>query len=166
MERDGVLNGLILDADTNCIRIGVGATGWMEIVFDNIDEGVLNPETDVLVFSAEKVEGPKDCKRIIGSVNGFIVTNTVDEDTDNAWYKICSISVNDDGHYCAIIGFSNADTREIGKGKYKWNAVLVTDPEYDEHGAIIVDDEDDVVPIYLDGERPDMIVEEVGYVVQ
>lgn len=49
----------------------------------------------------------------------------------------------------AIINFSNADTRELDVGKYRYNLRLVTDPEYDGDGNVIcLDDTDNVITLY------------------
>lgn len=51
----------------------------------------------------------------------------------------------------AVLLFSNADTRDIPVGSYKYNLRVVTDPEYDEHGQVICSDAtDNVLSVYND----------------
>lgn len=49
----------------------------------------------------------------------------------------------------AVIRVSNQDTRDLEPGKYKWQLRFVSDPEYDDAGNIIAnDDADDVVSMF------------------
>ena len=48
----------------------------------------------------------------------------------------------------ADLRLTNADTRDLAPGEYAWNARIVTDPELDEDGLIVCeDDADEVVSI-------------------
>lgn len=49
----------------------------------------------------------------------------------------------------AHIRLAAEHTRDLEPGRYKWNLRLVEDPEYDEDGNIIADDEqDDVLTVF------------------
>lgn len=49
----------------------------------------------------------------------------------------------------ANIRLTSAHTRDLPAGRYKWNLRLVSDPEYDENGNVIVEDEsDNVVTVF------------------
>lgn len=51
----------------------------------------------------------------------------------------------------AEVHFTNADTRELAAGSYKYNLRVVTDPEYGANGDVIcADDSDNVLSIYND----------------
>lgn len=51
----------------------------------------------------------------------------------------------------ALLLFSNADTRDLPTGSYKYNLRIVTDPEYGENGLVIcADATDNVLSIYND----------------
>ena len=45
----------------------------------------------------------------------------------------------------AEIRLANRHTRDVPAGNYKWNLRLVSDPEYDENGNIIADEDSDNV---------------------
>ena len=58
----------------------------------------------------------------------------------------------------AVLLFSNADTRDIPVGSYKYNLRVVTDPEYDEHDQVICSDAtDNVLSIYNDLPKFDLL---------
>ena len=47
--------------------------------------------------------------------------------------------------------FTNADTRDLPAGSYKYNLRIVTDPEYDDNGSVVcADNTDNVMSIYND----------------
>lgn len=49
----------------------------------------------------------------------------------------------------ALLLFTNADTRDLPAGSYKYNLRVVTDPEYDENGLVIcTDTTDNVLSVY------------------
>ena len=49
----------------------------------------------------------------------------------------------------ALLSFTNADTRDLPAGSYKYNLRVVTDPELDENGLVICADQtDNVLSIY------------------
>ena len=49
----------------------------------------------------------------------------------------------------ALLLFTNADTRDLPAGSYKYNLRVVTDPELDEKGLVICADQtDNVLSIY------------------
>lgn len=162
-DRTGIINGLILDAHTGNIRIGTGATGWFTAVFHNADAGTIDTEKDVVLFI---VANGNTNRTIRSYVNGVYAERAVNDIAPNVdLKKLFSVSVNDDGEYECVIGLNNEETRKLSVGKYYWNAILVTDPEYDDDGMPIADTSDQVIPFFINGERPTLSVEEVGYVV-
>lgn len=61
----------------------------------------------------------------------------------------------------AMLRFTNADTREMAAGSYKYNLRIVTNPEYDADGNVIcVDDSDNVLSVY--NELPKFEILEAG----
>ena len=49
----------------------------------------------------------------------------------------------------ALLLFTNADTRDLPAGSYKYNLRVVTDPEYDENGLVAcADTTDNVLSVY------------------
>lgn len=161
-ERTAIINGLIVDPATGNIRIGVGATGHFRIELDGVESGAINTDTDIVIFSAEETVGEE--RVVIHSFHGHSIEDKY-EAKKKIFHKVFPISVDEDGTYFTDISLTNTDTRAMGTGTYLWNATIVTDPEYDEDGKPIVDDMDCVVPIYLNGDRPEMLIEEVGYIV-
>lgn len=58
----------------------------------------------------------------------------------------------------ALLLFTNADTRDLSAGSYKYNLRVVTDPEYDENGLVIcADATDNVLSIYNDLPKFDLL---------
>lgn len=161
-EMTKIINSMVIDPNTGNIRIGVGATGHFRIAFEDISADALNPDTDIVIFSAQETKG--EDRVVITSFHGIPITDTFTADK-KVFHKLFPVNQDEDGTFYADISLTNADTRAIGVGEFLWNATLVTDPEYDDDGNPIVDDADSVAPIYLNGDRPHMTVEEVGYVV-
>lgn len=61
----------------------------------------------------------------------------------------------------AILTFTNADTRGLRPGMYRYNLRIVTDPELDEKGNVVcLDDTDNVISVY--NEMPRFWVKEAG----
>lgn len=61
----------------------------------------------------------------------------------------------------AHIRLATKHTRDLEPGKYKWNLRLVTDPEYDENGNIMLQDiNDDAMTVFgpENSEIPDIIL--------
>lgn len=61
----------------------------------------------------------------------------------------------------ARIRLATKHTRDLEPGKYKWNLRLVTDPEYDENGNIMLQDiNDDAMTVFgpENSEIPDIIL--------
>lgn len=53
----------------------------------------------------------------------------------------------------ATIELCNHDTRDIEPGNYKWQLRIVTDPEYDEDGNVVVEDCSDMVISVFSGDK-------------
>lgn len=45
----------------------------------------------------------------------------------------------------AVVRLTNKDTRDLPAGRYKWQLRFVSDPEYDEDGHVLANDDDDNV---------------------
>lgn len=125
------LNALRLDTETGAITLPCGGTGRFTMDL-TVPEGIaLTPGTDVAVLGI----GQKD------------------EDNPQAYVAIsrmeCAIRQRTDGSLYVLVEFVNADTRTIAPGTYAWDLTIVTDPERDANGMVIVDDaSDNVYPVY------------------
>ena len=53
------------------------------------------------------------------------------------------VEIDADGY--ANIRLANRHTRDVPAGNYKWNLRLVSDPEFDENGNVVVDEDSDNV---------------------
>lgn len=58
----------------------------------------------------------------------------------------------------ALLLFTNADTRDLPVGSYRYNLRIVTNPEYDEDGLVICNDAtDNVMSIYNELPKFDLL---------
>lgn len=62
---------------------------------------------------------------------------------------------------CIVVHLTNADTRMLQAGKYRWDIRLVSNPEYDEDGSVRCDDDSDEVLSVFSGNGNGMPVFEV-----
>lgn len=141
-ERVSLVNGLLLDRKTGNIRMGRGATGWFAVYLSGIAESSIDTNTDIVLFIIAK-----------------------NNESESILKKRFPIDLAEDGRYEINISLTNAETRDIDIGKYVWNGIIITGPEYDADGNVIVEDSDCVVPFYIDGDRPTFSMEEVGHIV-
>lgn len=125
-------NALSVDATTGTIVLPVGGTGSF-IAHIVQGEGVeIYPQNAVVIFAVSDM-------RWVGTQQhrAEIIKKELDILTDE-----------EDGLYVQV-NLENADTRNLKPDTYCWDLTLVTDPERDEEGNVIVrDDTDSVVPIF------------------
>jgi hypothetical protein len=65
----------------------------------------------------------------------------------------------------AHIRLANRHTRDLPEGRYKWNLRMVSDPEYDENGNVIADEDSDNVMTVFGPENadiPDFVIRRTG----
>lgn len=106
-----------MDAKTRKITCPIGDTGLFVVTLaDANGDALAEPITGVVIFAvATKTYTP-----VFHKVAG-IVNNT------------------------ATIQLTNADTRALTRGEYRWDVRVVTDPEYDTDGNVICQDTTDEV---------------------
>lgn len=140
---------LSLNTDTGEIRLPVGGTGGFIARLRLKDGATVDPANSIVLFAASN-------SRDIASRfhhAAFIK-------------KELPILEDEDGLY-VYVSFVNADTRKLTPGHYVWDLTLVTDPERDEFGTVIVeDDSDNVIPIFAKtGKMPAFVLCEVTVIV-
>lgn len=119
----------ILDADACTLRMPTGATGWFTLGLGDITEMGVDIANTVAVFGIgrKQEENPKAY--------------------DWIFRQAFPLSEGEEGIEVQV-QLTNADTRSIVPGSYVWEVTLVTDPETDAEGHVIVaDDSDTVYPI-------------------
>lgn len=140
------LNSLRLDVETREIRIAQGATGYFRV--DLLTDGTLDVDADKAVFAVARDER-------VGRVHNYT----------NVFRRDYAISADADGYY-VIVDLANEDTRGMEPGNYVWSVIVVTDPETDGDGDVIVDERaDGVYPLWSGAEQPTFVLEGVAHVV-
>ena len=143
-------NALTIDPQSHAITLPIGGTGSF-IAKIAVSEGVeLTPGSDVVLFAIS------DAKRIGAKMH-----------TAAVFKKVLPILVNDNDEMYVRVGFINADTRELKPGDYVWDLTLITSPDYDSGGEVIVeDDSDNVIPIFArEGHLPVFTLQGVTVIV-
>ena len=141
------LNAISINEATGDVVIACGATGYFKIMIET--DGTFNTETDMGVFAVGRKDG-----------------NRRTQAYTTVMRRHFPIQHEDDGIYSVTVEIANEDTRDIAPGSYVWTLILVTDPEYDEHGQVIVADrEDGVYPLYQGDGQPKFELKGVAYVV-
>lgn len=139
------LNAILINEASGDIVIACGATGYFKVIIET--DGEFNTETDMGVFAV----GRKDGNRLKQAYTTVV-------------RRHFPIQREDDGTYSVTVEIANEDTRDIAHGSYVWTLILVTDPEYDEHGQVIVADrEDRVYPLYQGDSQPKFELKGVAY---
>ena len=124
------LNALVINETTNEITIPSGATGWFIFWLDT--DATLDVDVDKAVLGI----GRRD-----GSSRPYSYTNSFRKDFP--------ISRDGEGKLYVRVELTNADTRTLVPGKYYWDITIVTDPNLDDDGHVVVDENTDhVYPIY------------------
>lgn len=123
---------LTLDESTGAIRLPIGGTGGFVARLVLKDGVQLDTENDVVLFAVSR---SRDIS--VRAHNAAIIL------------KELPILLDENEEPFVQIDFYNADTRGLTPGRYVWDLTLVTDPERDSNGAVIVEDNsDNVIPIF------------------
>lgn len=144
---ESALNSLSINEANGNIILPCGATGHFQV--DIITNGSLDVENDVAVMAIAMQEG--------SARRGFTYTTVHRRD-----YPIV---LNDNG-YSIVVDIANEDTRDLDPGTYVWNLTIVTDPERDENGQVIVANRvDGVYPLWSGDSQPTFELRGVAYVI-
>ena len=128
----GMLNALELNEETGAIVIGRGATGCFQVDIE-ADE-ILHPDVDVAVFAIGRQRS---------------------QNYRSIFRKTCAILQRAGGGYSVVVELANEDTRDLTPASYVWTLILVTDPEYENDGTVIVEDRTDgVYPLWVGENQP------------
>lgn len=143
-------NALSVDPTTGAIVLPVGGTGSF-IAHIVQGEGVeIDPQNAIVIFAVSDMRwvGTQQHRAEIIKKELDILTNE------------------EDGLYVQV-NLENADTRNLKPDTYCWDLTLVTDPERDEEGNVIVEDSgDNVIPIFArSGSLPKFTLCEVTVIV-
>ena len=140
---DSMLNALELNEATGAIVIGRGATGAFQVDIEAGD--ALLPNADVAVFAIGRQRS---------------------QNYTTIFCKTCAILPRNGGGYSVVVELANEDTRDLVPASYVWTLILVTDPEYDTDGTVIVKDRTDgVYPIWIGENQPVFEVRGVASVI-
>ena len=140
------LNAVALDESTGAITMGVGATGWFRV---DLGAGPFDADNTVGVFAvAERVRADGKYTYV------------------NLFRREYPLTLTEEGIYTVLVRLANEDTRTIAPGSYVWTLILVTDPDRDEAGEVIVDERSDgVYPLWTGQNQPKFALEGVAHVI-
>lgn len=140
---------LSLNAETCEITLPLGGTGSFIARIELKNEATVDPERSVMLFTIS---------------NGSDIASRSHRTV--LLKKELPIRTDLDGIFVSV-SFSNSDTRTLKPGRYAWDLTLVIDPDRDEHGEVIAqDDTDGVIPIFAKtGRLPSFVLSEVTYIV-
>ena len=144
---ESMLNALRLNEETGDIAIACGATGYFKVEIET--DGSFDTSTDVAVFAVGRKTGTRQETTYTTKLR-----------------RHYPLVLEGEGRYSVLVELANEDTRYIPAGSYVWTLILVTDPEYDGDGQVIVSDrQDGVYPLYQGSAQPKFELEGVAYVV-